>query len=283
MKNAVAKFQEDEPPARVETLAIDEITCDPEIQAREINFNVVLEYAEEMAAGDQFPPVLVMRDGTVNWLVDGLQRFEAARRRGVKTIRCGVRKGNRRAALLASVGVNATHGQRRSTADKRRAVLKLLTDPEWSKWSARAIARQCRVSPMLIADMQAERVAERVTVRTDSEKPREAVLYTTKHGTVSSMNVTAIGRPERPQDIAEEAAIHLAMQRRSYFRETIARLVWFEDHGVLDDDPSVAVEVLMNLDRRDGLARVRRAVAFIQSALDKIGPHSAEVLPFSTD
>jgi hypothetical protein len=43
------------------------------------------------------------------------------------------------------VGCNADHGLRRTDADKRRAILRLLNDPEWSTWSDREVARHCRV------------------------------------------------------------------------------------------------------------------------------------------
>jgi hypothetical protein len=42
--------------------------------------------------------------------------------------------------VLYTVGANATHGLRRSNADKRRAVSMLLDDPEWAQWSNLAIA-----------------------------------------------------------------------------------------------------------------------------------------------
>ena len=123
MTNDLVPFEEDESRPRIETLAIDEITQDEEIASRPIDPAVVAEYAERMAAGDEFPPVEVMRDaGGVNWLWNGWHRVEAATRNGVKSIDCEIRKGDRRAALLASAGANATHGLRRSLEDKTRAV-----------------------------------------------------------------------------------------------------------------------------------------------------------------
>jgi hypothetical protein len=146
MSNTAVRFEEDAgPPPRTETLALSEITRDPEIQSREIDFALVVDYQEHIARGDQFPPVQVMR-GDANWLIDGWHRVEAASRNGVKTIRCLVHKGDHRAAVLASAAVNADHGRRRTRDDKRRAVLKLLEDPEWSRWADREIARRCRVS-----------------------------------------------------------------------------------------------------------------------------------------
>lgn len=90
-------------------------------------------------------------------------------------------------AVLHSVGANAQHGQRRTNADKRKAVMTLLNDEEWGQWSDREIARQCAVSKSFVNKL-------RPSLSTmDSEKsvPR---TYTTKHGTVSTMNTQNIGR-----------------------------------------------------------------------------------------
>jgi len=42
----------------------------------------------------------------------------------------------------------------RSNADKRKAVLTLLEDEEWGKWSAREIARRCCVSHNFVAELK---------------------------------------------------------------------------------------------------------------------------------
>jgi hypothetical protein len=47
-----------------------------------------------------------------------------------------------------------------TNADKRRAVLTLLEDPEWREWSDSAIAQQCHVSRPLVAEMRAEQEAK---------------------------------------------------------------------------------------------------------------------------
>ena len=87
-----------------------------------LDLDVVAEYAERMAAGDKIPPLQVMRDDNgVNWLWDGWHRLEAATRNGLESIDCAIRKGDRRAAMLASAGANTTHGLRRSAEVKRRA------------------------------------------------------------------------------------------------------------------------------------------------------------------
>jgi hypothetical protein len=93
-------------------------------------------------------------------------------------------QGTRRDAILYSVGANETHGLRRTNEDKRRAVLTLLSDGEWSKWSDREIARLCAVGHQMVAPLRAG-----LTGRATSER-----TYTTKHGTTATMNTSAIGK-----------------------------------------------------------------------------------------
>jgi hypothetical protein len=280
MAKKLATFQEDTPRARIEPLALPEITCDSEILPRGINFTVVTEYAEAMQSGDVFPPLAVVQDGTTYLLVDGLQRLEAARQNGLKTIQCAVRKGTRRDAILASCAVNATHGLPRTWQDKRCAVLKLLTDSQWKRWSDREIARQCRVShPFVKQQRDKLRVEEQVasvtaggllTGNVASDQPRVVRLVITKHGNQTEMDVSKIGRS--PINVEAEAKAWSARRTEQHFRETLERLRSFEEHRVLEN-PDMAVEVLMKLPGKDDLGRIIEAVRFIQEALDRIGPH----------
>ena len=66
-----------------------------------------------------------------------------------------VREGTRRDAILAAAAANATHGLRRTNADKRRAVLTLLRDPEWVKWSDRKIGAGRSVDHKTVAAIRA--------------------------------------------------------------------------------------------------------------------------------
>ena len=91
---------------------------------------IIQEYAEAMIAGDVFPPVTTFHDGAVYWLADGFHRVNAALRAGRETIEATVHQGTQRDAILWSISANATHGLRRTNEDKRRAVTRLLQDPE---------------------------------------------------------------------------------------------------------------------------------------------------------
>lgn len=94
-------------------------------------------------------------------------------------------KSTRRDAILFSAGANAAHGMRRTNEDKRRAVLTLLNDPEWAGWSDREIARRCHVGHPLVAQLR----PQLATGRSSSDR-----TYTTKHGSVSTMDTANIGR-----------------------------------------------------------------------------------------
>jgi hypothetical protein len=86
----------------------------------------------------------------------------------------------------------------------------LLTDPEWGKWSDNEIARRCAVSPSTVGTVR------RSLSKLDSETTR---TYTTKHGTVTTMSTTNIGKPETPKTV-----VHLAADT-SDLRSTLKRLV----------------------------------------------------------
>ena len=71
-----------------------------------------------------------------------------------------VRAGTSRDAILYAIGANAAHGLRRTQADKRRAVERLLKDPEWSRWSDRKIAEAAKVDHKTVAAIRRELAGE---------------------------------------------------------------------------------------------------------------------------
>ncbi|MEY9581521.1 hypothetical protein [Sinorhizobium fredii] len=157
------------------------IRHDPDLQMRESGIDpaVVADYAEAMDAGAAFPPVILFFDGEGYWPGDGFHRIEANRTLGRETIDADVREGGKREAMLFAVGANANHGLRRTSADKRRSVVAMLRDPEWSKWSDREIGKRCAVDHKTVAKVRAEITGEIPTERT----------YTSRHGTVATMKV----------------------------------------------------------------------------------------------
>jgi len=127
------------------------------VQSRtQLDQGVIDEYAEAMAAGVEFPLVIVFTDGTVTWLADGFHRVAAAGKAERDSIDADVRPGTKRDAILFACGANTSHGLRRSNSDKRRAVTLLLGDAEWSAWSDREIARRAGVNHELVGTVRVE-------------------------------------------------------------------------------------------------------------------------------
>jgi hypothetical protein len=175
---------------------IDAIRVDGGTQSRAgVNQAVVEEYAAAIVAGATFPPVVVFYDGTDYWMADGFHRFHAYRVAKADRIAADVRQGTRRDAILYSVGANETHGLRRTNEDKHRAVLTLLNDAEWAKWSDREIGRACKVDGKTVAKIRETLTAE---IRSDER------TYTTKHGTTATMNTSAIGKTNSEQPKEED-------------------------------------------------------------------------------
>ena len=179
---------------KIMEIPFEKIRLDGGTQPRaEINEVVVGDYRDDIRKGDVFPPVIVFYDGTDYWLADGFHRYRAAIdlydecKTKDDTIEADVRQGTRRDAILFAVGANATHGERRTTTDKHRAVETLLKDKEWGKWSNNEIARRCAVSSDLVASLR--KVSLSVSASDKSER-----TYTTKHGKQAVMNTANIGK-----------------------------------------------------------------------------------------
>lgn len=172
---------------------ISDIKIDGGTQPREsIDESLVAEYAEAMAGGAKFPPVVVFNDGVKHWLADGFHRTHAARRAELSEIAAEVHNGTKRDAILYSVGANAAHGQRRTNADKRKAVMTLLNDEEWAKWSDREIARRCAVSDRFVNGLRPKDTA-------NSSQSGSRTYIHPKTGKPTTMDTAKIGkRPSMP-------------------------------------------------------------------------------------
>jgi ParB-like nuclease domain len=165
--------------------------------------DVVNDCVEAIRGGATFPPVVVFHDGESYWLADGSHRHAAYSVLGFDTIDADIRQGTCRNAILFSVGANETHGLRRTIEDKRRAVLILLNDEEWSGWSDREIARQCAVSQPFVSKLRLS-----VTDNVISKR-----VYQTKHGTVTTMDTSGIGSgslPDGDSDAARYMPLYVA-------------------------------------------------------------------------
>lgn len=136
--------------------------------------------------GTVFPPLTVFYDGSTYWLADGFHRIKAAIEAEVSEVDCNVHNGTRRDAILYSVGANASHGLRRTKEDRHKAVMTLLLDDEWGKWSPLVIAEKCNVGKTLVYELK-----KSLSV---SESDNKVTTYVNKHGNISTMNTGNIGK-----------------------------------------------------------------------------------------
>lgn len=178
------------PAVRIETIPISRIALDPALQMRVATSEEIIEqYAEAIADGIAFPPVTVFRIDGEPYLVDGWHRFLATDRAGLAEITCEVREGDRDDATLYAVGANATHGHRRSNADKRRAVETLLHSPKWSTWSNVEIAKTCGVAESYVRKIKADHTSH--NARYDQNSDQRTFIHP-KTGQPSIMNIGGI-------------------------------------------------------------------------------------------
>jgi uncharacterized ParB-like nuclease family protein len=174
-------------------LNIGALVLDERLQSRtEIDEATVSEYAENIKAGDEFPPVLVYFCGVHYWLTDGYHRYHAHRRAEKVSILCEVVHGTQRDAILYSTSVNATHGMRRTHADKRKAVMTLLDDFEWMQMSNYEIAKHCAVSISFVSNLRTSNGKQNV----------ETVKYRAPSGEILEKK-KATGRPPKKEQEPE--------------------------------------------------------------------------------
>lgn len=175
-------------------LNLGAVVLDPRLQSRtETNEQTIEDYSDAIKMGDEFPPLLVYFCGTHYWLVDGYHRYHAHKKAGKAGVTCDVVNGTFTDAVLKAASVNAKHGMRRTHADKRKAVMTLLDDFEWQRWSNIEIAEHCGVSQSFVSNLRAE-----------SGKTADTVKYKTATGKVMEKK-KAPGRVAKEPGLKEPA------------------------------------------------------------------------------
>ena len=146
---------------KIQEMSIRSITVDHGLQSRvATDPEIVKDYADSLIAGSVFPPITVFFDGRKYWLADGFHRLAAYRRVGRDSIPADLKEGEKRDAVLFSVGANAKMGLRPTQADKRKSIMMLLKDDEWFNWSDSSIAKWCGVSASMVGRIRGEFCAD---------------------------------------------------------------------------------------------------------------------------
>jgi hypothetical protein len=193
------------------TVSLDVIRADKRAQPRAaLDEDQVSEYVEAMVRGEKFPRLVLFQDKKGRyWLADGFHRHRAAIELNLKAIDCIVYQGELRDAILFSCGANATHGLRRTNADKRQAVTKLLSDEKWAAWNDSEIARRCHVSDHLVATIRKQLAP--VHHREFEDRPRTV----SRGGTTYTQETANIGRSRTPNPESKKGSSEQGPQPQS--------------------------------------------------------------------
>lgn len=196
-------------------LKLSDIRVDGGTQSRAgVDQTTVDEYAAAMSDGAEFPELVVFYDGSTYWLADGFHRFNAAKQAKLRVFPCDVRQGTQRDAVLFSCGANATHGLRRTNADKRRAVETLLRDGEWAKWSDREIARRCGVSNSFVSNLREEFPSVNGSQITERTVERGGTTYTQNTRNIGAIISPLVSRDDKAANTGSISLLGLSWDRR---------------------------------------------------------------------
>ncbi|MCB0075266.1 MAG: ParB N-terminal domain-containing protein, partial [Caldilineaceae bacterium] len=165
-----------------------------------IDLDVVAEYADVYLADPlRMPPVAVTYDGATYWLTDGFHRLEAAKTADLARIRAVVEPGTRADAQWRSYAANATHGLRRTNADKERAIRAALRHPNAAEMSNSALAAHLGVTDKSVAKY-------RQKMESTSEIPKSTTRTGTDGRTINTANIGPKPSPDRLPDWAKTLA-----------------------------------------------------------------------------
>lgn len=133
--------------SRAKAIPLKSIRLDGDTQSRkELNEDVIKEYADLMLEGVEFPPLTVVFDGSHYWLVDGFHRRFSAIKAKLDKFKCLVTTGTREDARWLSYGANKDHGLPRSNPDKAKATISALKHPKGAGKADSKIAEHVGVS-----------------------------------------------------------------------------------------------------------------------------------------
>jgi transposase-like protein len=249
--------------ADVVRLSIAEIRLDGGTQPRSaLDFTAIDDYAEAMAAGVKFPPVVVFHDGEHYWLADGFHRLKAAFAAGFDAVDGELRQGTLEDAQWYSFSANKTNGLRRTNEDKQRAVKSALLHPRAAEMSNSAIARHVGVDEATVRNWRAK-------LETSSEIPKIDTRTISRQGSTYQQRTANIGQRRRAKPCVPGLDDLL---------RTVAALF-----DCVADPAGLAREILARPDRDQILAQMEKADEFLTVCLDEARRSHAAFAPAHAD
>lgn len=134
---------------------------------------IIKEYEDGWKSKVPFPPISVVQVDGEMYVTDGFCRVMAAQNVGKSRVEAVVTVGTWKDAMRAACGANASHGLRRTNADKRKATEIALR--EFPDETIRAIAEMVGVSHTYVQNLRSPKDDEPVTVKPVAVAPVEPV------------------------------------------------------------------------------------------------------------
>jgi hypothetical protein len=263
----------------IKVLNLGALVLDQKLQSRaEINEQTIEDYAESLKQGDEFPPVLTYFDGISYYLTDGYHRYHAHKKAGKAGIICEVVNGTFTDAVLRATSVNSTHGMRRTYADKRKAVMTLLDDFEWSQWSNSEIARHCGVSHTFVASLRDSGSSDEVKYKTATGKvmTKAKASGTPKEPKAKEPELKEAPKEEPPKHEMEELnARDELIERLTKDNDTLTTNLALAHMGGTEEEQNEAREIITGL--REELRIAHIELASVKQSRDRFQAENAQL------
>lgn len=150
-------------------VSMKDIRIDGGTQSREqIDPHWVSEIVDNIKNDVVYPAIKTRFDGVHHWLTDGFHRYHAYIQLGMKQVEVSYLPGSVADARRDSYGANSDHGKPRTRADKRKAVLNAIADPDIQDKTNRELALICNVSHTFVN--QIKEAEEKKNKKSDVEK-----------------------------------------------------------------------------------------------------------------
>lgn len=263
----------------IKVLNLGALVLDQKLQSRaEINEQTIEDYAESLKQGDEFPPVLTYFDGISYYLTDGYHRYHAHKKAGKAGIICEVVNGTFTDAVLRATSVNSKHGMRRTYADKRKAVMTLLDDFEWSQWSNSEIARHCGVSHTFVASLRDSGSSDEVKYKTATGKvmTKAKASGTPKEPKAKEPELKEAPKEEPPKHEMEELnARDELIERLTKDNDTLTTNLALAHMGGTEEEQNEAREIITGL--REELRIAHIELASVKQSRDRFQAENAQL------
>jgi hypothetical protein len=263
----------------IKVLNLGALVLDQKLQSRaEINEQTIEDYAESLKQGDEFPPVLAYFDGISYYLTDGYHRYHAHKKAGKAGIICEVVNGTFTDAVLRATSVNSKHGMRRTYADKRKAVMTLLDDFEWSQWSNSEIARHCGVSHTFVASLSDSGSSDEVKYKTATGKvmTKAKASGTPKEPKAKEPELKEAPKEEPPKHEMEELnARDELIERLTKDNDTLTTNLALAHMGGTEEEQNEAREIITGL--REELRIAHIELASVKQSRDRFQAENAQL------